>query len=238
MFVMIKNVTKRSLPLLLSLILCVALFSSCEKKDGKDLKKFTSDVSGAGFVDSENGNVYTPVRGMFEPVSVGKELGVYSDGIADMKIFSVPNSNGDDWLVTDEGDLLCKSGVKIPEFSDLELTQFEVMTNTSVSVAEHKIMSSELVSLLAEKLKSGKTISYPAIEAKRTYIIRFSSKNYPMLFYSVKYIEYDEDIMGFDTDENGNRVPVNLGRYFLYESAIRRCTVLGAPIEAFMGRSE
>ncbi len=210
------------LTLALATLLC-----SC----GNRLVKIVAEA-GDLYSNAKTGAIYQVLSPSYEPSARGEEYGCLELSGVEFILHEIPGLDPSEWLCSAYGDVYCSSSYDIADFADWDIDALFVCTNTAVVVAELTLRESEqldgtlcqeLFSLLQTAYTSGPDVYYPSYAtASRTYTLRFATDEYPGLYYSLKLIEYTENIVGM-AEINGNEQQVDLGRTFLYDRYADRC---------------
>ena len=188
---------------LLSLTVLLILQSSLTGC-GKRLEETASGVT----VKGREGVVYHHASVTYEPVETGKKYGtLHISSSIKLDVYRIKGLSPEEWLADEAGDVLYADGVTLPTLSGMEPSAVQVCTyQTSVYVLR-RLSDADLISSLVTAYETAEDAPYLNAEPLRSFKLRFESEKYPALYFSVLYIEYDEDqIVG----------SVNYGRYFLY----------------------
>lgn len=175
------------------------------------------------FRNTRTGSTYQVLPASYEPVSRGEEYGrLDMDGVS-FVLHEIPGLAPEEWLCSVYGDVYCNSSYEIALFEDWDIDVLHVCTNTNLVVDTLTVKASTypaeqceaLFDLLQGDYKNGTPTDYPTwAEVARVYTLRFETAALSGLYYSVKMIEYTEDIVS----DAGN-----LGRTFLYDRYADRC---------------
>lgn len=210
-----------------TLALCTLLCCSC----GNRLVKLVA-MEGDTYRNTQTNTVYTVLSPSYESVARGEEYARLDLSGVEFILHKIPGQDPSEWLCSTWGDVYCPADYDITPFEDWDIDALYVCTNTAVVVAELTLRESDhpqptlcadMYSLLQSAYVNGPAVYYPSYASSaRTYTLRFATNAHPALYYSVKLIEYTEDIV--DTVElDGVVQEVNLGRTFLYDRYADRC---------------
>lgn len=198
------------------------LLTSC----GSRLVKIVAE-DGDLFRNTKTGATYQVLPASYEPISRGEEYGRLDLGGVDFILHEMPGLDPNDWLCSAYGDVYCSSAYEVPAFAAWDVDALYVCTNTALTVSELTVKPSEiypeelcdrLYGLLQDTYAQGENVYYPSYATPaRAYTLRFESNGAKGLYFSVKMIEYTEDII------DGER---NLGRTFLYDRYADRCVAI------------
>jgi len=188
-----KNAKKTiAILLVLSMLSAVISLSSCK----------TKLVYEEGyFYCSKNKVTYKEVSYQYLPVSISTE--VYAE-LNEMntksELFALEGVEPEKWLATADGRLFCAADISVPSLEQMEVDSiFICKEGTNMSVALASITSDESVSIVLGNMLNGFELKYPlAEEAEELLSLRFASSKYPWLYYTVSYMEFENDII--DTD--------------------------------------
>ena len=213
---------RRALTLLCALTLVFAL-ASCQKP----LRKMTSE--GGEYVDSRTDRTYVALDASYEPIARGDGYGkVDVAGIKNV-LYAIEGLSPEEYLASEHGAVYHAKDVAVPDFTMWELTSLKVCTDRAIVVA-HLNLTPENPDYLSvmEDIQAAWTnapaVDYPSyLTPEEQYTLRFTSDDAPGLYFAVKILAYGEDVWGTATNENGETVEVNLGRYFLYDRYSKRC---------------
>ena len=96
------------------------------------------------------------------------------------------------------------------------------------------ITKAEDVAAILKVYLEGESIPYPSKTAEQNLRLRFASDAYPFLYYRLVYLEYTSDVIVYTTDENGNEVGTNYGKYFIYNRDDGRCVPAGDVVHTYV----
>ena len=209
------------------LALCALLCCACSHR----LVNIVA-TEGNTYRNAKTGAIYQVLPPSYEPVARGEEYGRLDLAGVEFVLHSIPGLDSNDWLCSVWGDVYCSPSYAFTPFEQWDIDALYVCTNTAVVVAELTLRESDhpeaalcsrLYSLLQSTYVNGPAVYYPSYASSaRTYTLRFATNAHPALYYSIKLIEYTEDI--YDTVEiDGVSQEVNLGRTFLYDRYADRC---------------
>ncbi len=214
-------------PLLCLLLTLSGVFTSC---GGRSVKIVAEDDD--LFRNTATDSTYRVLPASYEPISRGEEYGRLKIGNVEFVLHEIPGLAPEHWLCSIYGDIYCNSSYDIPAFSDWNITVLHVCTNTNLIVDTLTVKPANytteqcraLFDLLQNCYRDGAATDYPSwAEVSRVYTLRFETDTLPGLYYSIKMIEYTENIYGTVSDETGNKVEADLGRTFLYDRYADRC---------------
>lgn len=185
------------------------------------------------FRNERTGAVYQVLPASYEPVARGEQYGRSDIGGVEFTLYGIPGHDPNEWLCSEWGDVYCDSSYDVLPFEQWDVDALYVCTGTATVVAELTFLKEggnvqpelceRLFSLMQQAYQSGPNVRYPSYETPaRSYTLRFATNEYGALYYSVRLIEYAEDI--FTTVEiDGEEQQQNLGRTLLYDRHADRC---------------
>ncbi len=159
-------------------------------------------------MDKSSGTAWYHASTCYEAVELEKKLGKLVVGERDLELYKILDMNPDEWVATEEKNILYTSAVKLPSLSDMKPTELYFYIDGS---AEHKLQTvsdTETLQSIIKAYSENTSIPYPAQAAYKTYRIKFNSTIYKGLYYALTYVEYSTDYIVDD---------VNHGKYFLYD---------------------
>ena len=219
----IKKIVLALIALLMALSLC-----SCGTKiqyNGED-NSYTD----------KKGNAYLRASSAYEPVSykTDKTFGKLIAGIGEFDLYQIANAPEGEWVTTADGDVLYREGVKLPALGEFETSHIYVCREGESIHAFANITKAEDVAAILKVYLEGESIPYPSKTAEQNLRLRFASDEYPFLYYRLVYLEYTSDVIVYTTDENGNEVGTNYGKYFIYNRDDGRCVPAGDVVHTYV----
>lgn len=212
---------RKGLAILLALCLLFSL-SAC----GKKLHKLTTE--GSEYFDKKTDTTYRALPASYEPIATGDEYGKLDLGGMTYILYEVAGLSPEDYLCSVYGDVYHDKSIDVPTFDQWELTSAIVCNDTAIVVAVLTLtpgneQHAPVLANLKECWDHGTAVTYPSyLTPDRIHTLRFTSDTAPGLYYSVKLLEYGEDVYDVITTETGEEVEVNLGRCFLYDRYSKR----------------
>lgn len=195
---------RRIVSLLLAALLLLPLLSltGCGRK---------LTESADGVIDKKNDRKYVHASVAYKPVAMGKSYGKLQVGSAlTYELFTIEGLSPDEWLATEDGDVLYAEGVTLPTLTQMAPGAVLVCSGDTASLHVLRRISDEtLVRELCDAVTNGVTEGFPAVSPRLVYTLRFESAAYSALYYEIAYVEYDEPLMLDDRE---------LGKCFLYDA--------------------
>ena len=184
-------------------VLCLAL-SSCSGSAVLTYEK------GKGYIDSKSGGTYVHASTCYRPIALGEEYGEMKIGDSiTYKVYAVKGMKTEEWLSTEDKDILCKEGTKLPTLTEMKPHTLRICTTEKSGLEIKRISDSKTVEAIANNYASGERVTYPMIAAAKKYSVKFDGDVLDGICYELTYLEYAEDI-----EFNG----VSVGKYFLYDN--------------------
>ena len=220
----IKRIALIALALAMSLCLC-ACGGTKIQYNGED-----------GSYTDKKGNAYLRAPSAYEPVSYenDKAAGKLTAGIGEFDLYQIAHAPEGDWLTTADGDVLYKDGVKLPTLAELSTDMIYVCREGEKIHAFATITKAPEIDALIQAYVEGESIPYPSRAANQSLRLRFTSDEYPFLYYRLTYLDYSSDVIVYTTDENGNEVGTNYGKYFIYNRDDGRCVPAGDVVHTYV----
>ena len=182
---MIKN--KLMAALLCGAILCTSLLAGCSSPI--KLKE-----SGGKCVSGDT--VYHHASTCYVPVTMGDKCGSLEvSSNQSLALHEIPDMDPNEWLTTEEGDVLYAEGVALPSLADMEPTAVYIYRNTAVLAKSTEILDADVVEHLVASCAEGETYTPTAVA---TYVVRFKSDKYPGILYSLYYVEAGDNFYLYD----------------------------------------
>ena len=197
--------------------------------------KITYNGEDGSYTDKK-GNEYLRAPSAYEPVSYESEKAVAKlvAGIGEFELFQIANAPEGEWLTTADGDVLYLDGVKLPALAEFGTDRVYVCREGESIHAFATLTKANEISALIDAYTNGESIPYPSRMAEQSLRLRFSSEEYPFLFYRLTYLEYSSDVIVYTTDADGNEIETNYGKYFIYNRDEGRCVPVGDVVHAYV----
>ncbi|MBQ7669998.1 MAG: hypothetical protein IJS45_04675 [Clostridia bacterium] len=197
---------KKYISFVLALVFAALVLSSCGAKD-------LNFVYADGKISSGDATYICAPMG-FQPCQVGEKCAT-RDGA--FELYEIKDRDGnavptDEWMTEEyAGDLTSiyyrEGKVNLPEYSEIDFDTVYVCEEDETVVYVTEITDKELISTLIDALHTGAT-SVMLDEPTETYSLKFHSKNYPAIYYSVKYLIYEDGAYLFS---RGTKTYANIG---------------------------
>ncbi len=173
------------------LLLAVALASGCANR------KLTSTAD--GFVD-QSGAVYQPAPACYIPAVLGNKCGTL-DGSQKfgMDLYTIENMDDQLWLAAEDGTVFYADGIALPTLAEMEPIAVYIYTHTEVPSKHAEITDAKLVADLTAACAPEKADTFPpAAVPTAQYTVRFKSDKYPGLYYTLRYVVYENGYYLYD----------------------------------------
>ena len=217
------------LALTLALTCLFSLFSC-----GSGLHTITT--TGNQYYDKETDTTYTALPASYEPIASGEEYGELNLSGMTYVLHEIAGLAPTDYLCSVYGDVYHDKDIDFPTFDRWELTSAIVCNDAAIVVAlltldPTNTTHAPILNDLKQRWDHDNSVSYPSyLDPARAHTLRFTSNTAPGLYYSVKLLEYSEDVYDVIVTDAGEEVEVNLGRYFLYDRYSKRCVAISNDI--------
>ena len=220
-----KNIRWIALALASVLLLCLC---SCSAKITYDKE--------SGIYKDKRGNEYLRAPSCYEPVSYlsEKKYGTLVAGIGEFDLYAISNAQEGDWLTTADGDVLYKKGVTLPTLEEFGVDGVLICREGESIHAFARVETQAEIDALIKTYLEGESIPYPSRPAAQSLRLRMTSEEYPFLYYRLTYLEYSSDVIVYSTDENGQEIETNYGKYFIYDRDAGRCVPVGDALHKYV----
>ncbi len=193
------------------------------------LHKMTSQDNDL-YIDQATGITYQTLSSSYEPIARGQEYATLDLGSVAFTLHEISGLEPNVWLCSVYGDVYCSTSTQLAPFTDWDISALHVCTNTTVVISELTVrpdakhteeVCQAIFDTLQAAYRDGPAVPYPSYaDSTRIYTLRFEAEQAPGLYYSLKMIEYQEDI--YDCLPGGTE-EINFGRTFLYDRYANRC---------------
>jgi len=160
-------------------------------------------------MDKSTGTVWYHASTCYEAVELEKKLGKLVVGEHDLELYKILDMDPDEWVATEDKNVLYTSDIKLPTLADLKPTELYFYIDGSAEHKLHTISDSDTLQSIIKAYSENTSTTYDAARpAYKTYRVKFNSSVYKGLYYALTYVEYSTDYVVDD---------VNYGKYFLYD---------------------
>lgn len=204
-------------------LFCLLPLLSC----GKKLHTMTTE--GNEYFDKWTDTTYKALPASYEPIARGDEYGKLDLAGVTYILHEVAGLSPMEYLCSVYGDVYHDKDIDFPMFDQWELTSAIVCNDTAIVVAVLTLNASNekhapILNELKQRWDNDISVTYPSyLTPVRVHTLRFTSDTAPGLYYSVKLLEYGEDVYDVVVNDAGEEIEVNLGRCFLYDRYSKRC---------------
>lgn len=210
---------KKSLLILLAVLLCALSLASC---------KTTLKPGDKGLYDKQKDITYSHASTVYEATALVKEYGKLAvTSKESYTLYTVPGAEPTEMLATEDYNIVYAAGYTMPTLLEMAPTVLHICSNTSATALELcRIEDTVDISSIVMDFTTGENVPSPPIGSLRSYKVCFESPRYPGFYYSLTYLEYSEDL-----EMDG----VNHGRYFLRSAFEGIFVPVGDEIHRAMG---
>ncbi len=230
---MFSHPSSRALRTAIALVLvlsCLLSLFSC----GKKLHVMTTE--GSDYFDKKTDTTYQALPASYEPIASGDEYGELDLSGMTYILYEIAGLAPTDYLCSVYGDVYHDKDIDFPTFDQWELSSAIVCNDTAIVVSLLTLNATNeqhapILNDLKQCWDDNTAVTYPSyLDPARIYTLRFTSDTVPGLYYTIKLLEYGEDVYDVVMTEAGEELEVNLGRYFLYDRYSKRCVVISNDI--------
>lgn len=209
-----------------ALALCLCGCQSPEITYNQENKSYTD----------KNGNTYLSAPACYEPVSYDSEkpYGSLVAGIGKFDLYTIAGTQNGEWLTTADQNVLHLESVTLPTLEQLGVNCVYVCREGEIIHAFARLNTQAEIDEVIKTYLEGESIPYPRQTAAESLRLRMASDKYPFLYYRLTYLEYSSDIIVYSTDENGQEIETNYGKYFLFNRDENRCVPVGDVIHKYV----
>lgn len=177
--------------LIISMLLCGVILSSCEE----GFEEFT--YNDGRIVSEDDGRAYIPAQIGFQPCGVGEKCAL-RDGAFDL--YEVLDADGnavstDDWLTEEYAgaatSVYYREGITLPAYYEIDYDECYLCEEKSTYIKFATIDDKELIDTLIGKAAGGAS-AVILDDPTASYTLKFHSKDYPAILYSVDYLVFED----------------------------------------------
>lgn len=210
----------------------IALFSSVSCKKTPTL---TSDGQG-GYKDSKTEISYRGAPSAFEARGyIKNDVVALNDGIP---FYALENAPSNEWLWSPDFQMLLYSReLVLPTISTFGTTGIRVLVEEdgTEKLAYDETLPGKIGEILSA-FENGDEAPYDKGKTARyVFYLKLYSEEYSWLFYNLVYVQYAEDHVVYDVDEDGEIVgETNYGTDFLYDRSLGRFVAIGDELQKYI----
>lgn len=228
------------LPILLILLICLSLAlltTGCAEK----LPALTFDGQTQTYGNRQSTTRYRALPATYISQVQGEAYATLVVGNVEETLYRIPTLDPTLWLTTAYGDVYCAETLSYPAPEKLTLTG---MTLAKVSKPRDSLVTldetqNDLICRIRDAYFTGETLEYPTyLSSTAGYILNFSSAEMPGILYSLRYLEYGEEVLATKTDPDGTTVEIHVGRYFVYDRSTGRFVAVDDTLHNLLTASE
>lgn len=226
-----RNMIKTRILALLLSALAVLSVASCSKQT----PTLSSDGQG-GYKDSKTDISYRGAPDCFEAKGYLKDKVIAeNDGVSFYALDGAPST---EWLWSPDFQMLLYSReLTLPTIETFGTSEihFYVEEDLRLKTAYEEIDSKKIGEILSA-YADGEEVPYDTGRTTRyVFYLKLHSDEYSFLLYNLLYVQYTEDYVVYDVDENGEIVgETNYGKNFLYDRSLDRCVAMGDELQKYI----
>ena len=202
---------KRIIAIILSVLFLLTL-ASCALR----LNPLSYDKTANTFTNKSTGIAYTNIPFCYEPVALGDEYAKWDTGEENVIFYEIEGADPTVWLAEEGLTVFINISEEVPTLRELKPTSVIVMVEDVLSVTLAKVEAAEDIEALISAWESGESVELPGAEPALSYSAKFTSSEYPWLYYKLVYVEYSD------------------GARYLYDRESGRCVDAGKVIAAYL----
>lgn len=219
----------RILALLLSALAALSV-TSCSQTP-----TLSSDGQG-GYKDSKTEISYRGAPECFEAREYLKdEVVAVNDGISFYALEGAPST---EWLWSPDFQMLLYSReLTLPTIETFGTTGIYVYVEEDLRLkTAYDETDGEKIEEILSAYADGDEVPYDTGKTTRyVFHLKLYSEEYSFLLYNLLYVQYAEDYIVYDVDENGQVVDeTNYGKDFLYDRSTDRCVAMGDELQKYI----
>ena len=182
-----------SVLLLISLLLCSLLAVSCGGDD-----EFPEYTYADGKITSEDGKSYTPAPMGFQPQNVGGKCAVRDKAFDLYQVLRLDGTavSTEDWMTEEYAGNVTSvyygEGVTLPDFDKINFSHCYVCEEDEIVNFVTDFDDKKLIDTMIDRVANGTESTGRLDESVSSYTLKFSSDEYPGIFFSIDYLIYDD----------------------------------------------
>jgi len=180
------------------------------------LNNLNYDKTANTFTDKSTGITYTDIPFCYEPVMLGEEYAKWNTGEEKVIFYEIPGADPTVWLAEEGMTVFLNTAHDLPDLSGFKPTGVIIVVEEMIQVSLAVIEKAEDVEALVEAWENGEAVELPGAEPTLSYSAKFTSEEYPWLYYKLVYVEYAD------------------GARYLYDRESGRCVDAGEVISAYL----
>lgn len=173
------------------------------------------------FVNPSENLSYLPAPVSYEPVAVGEAYAYYKKG--DITMYAIPGTDPALWLTEEYADsattVFYSEGISLPALSEFGADTVYVCVSEERTYAAFTIRDDDTIASLVDFYVNGETADVPSGDPIEVYDLKFSSPDWPMIYISLEYEEYESGA-------------------FLYDRGTRRYMAIGDLLDGILHEGE
>lgn len=225
-----KTIMIRILGLVLSAVAVLSVLSCSEKTP-----TLSSDGQG-GYKDSKTDISYRGAPDCYEAKGYLKDKVIAeNDGIS---FYALEGASSTEWLWSPDFQMLLYAReLTLPTLETFKTSGIYVCVEEDLKMkTAYDETDSEKVDEILSAFLDGDEVPYNnGKTARYTFYLKLYSEEYSFLLYNLLYVQYSEDYIVYDVDENGEVVgETNYGKDFLYDRSSDRCVTMGDELQKYI----
>ena len=187
---------KRSLLLLLVLILVTAALPACKKDGESSLPTFSLTEDGFGYVNDETGVVYTAADFCYQSIATGEAVGTYTHKKTGYvhTLYRIKGLDPEKYLTDEDGSVWC-AGEALTNPQSWTLQSVIFCEEDAVSVEANRFSKGTDDEAIAEVCRlwfSGEEIEKPTAELLKFRSVKLVSEELPQICYVFDFYLYED----------------------------------------------
>ena len=251
---------------LTAVLLCaVCLLCGCSKLN-------TLEFKNEEYLDKKNEVTYLQASLCYEAVRIVDNGGVArikQKGADDLVLYQIDGIDTKQMLANEEYEIFYAKGMTLPKLWEMRISEVYICQTKAITMQLASIQQSEHVAALIDAYQNGAAFPASSISPELSdahYYLKFVSQEYPSLYYSLEYLQFDEEVCVYQTISDLNSFEVlykgvevttetnyyqaggeqrveylavyHFGNGILYDRMAGTCYAAGAVVEEYLGQAE
>lgn len=180
------------------------------------LNNLNYDKTANTFTDKSTGITYTDIPFCYEPVALGEEYAKWNTGEEKVIFYEIPDAEPTVWLAEEGMTVFLNTAHDLPDLRGFKPSGVIIVVEEVIQVSLAVIEKAEDIEALVAAWENGEAVELPGAEPTLSYSAKFTSEEYPWLYYKLVYVEYAD------------------GARYLYDRESGRCVDAGEVIAAYL----
>lgn len=154
----------------------------------------------------------------YEPEAVGDPYASFTSGSTEVTLYAIPGLDPELWLTEDYtgiGSLFVSSEITLPPLEEFGADTIHLCVQSKTVWEFATVTDRALVDEVIRTFTEGESVPYPSTTPSVDLRLKFSSPDYPSIYYNLIYVDYGD------------------ARY-LYDRSTRRCVEIGDLLSAYI----